>query len=228
MRGRGLAVAAALLLAGCETQTPEERAMQEAIDKARERNAWIGAALVMLLTLAVRHAIRATAAGRAARRVARGLPPPHAATYTRHPSRWLVVSAAVTEVITDLVLVGGGSLLGWALGPVPYSDQGMAAIGFVVVVIFVVPVMLALVVVALLVQGVAARLPHVSTPALRFLALPHAGLIALGVNGLIDGETDGRWFALVPVVAGVLGGYGFLHEARIRRRERVRALRPYG
>jgi len=205
-----------LLLTACASE--QDIRIQQEINAARERNAVAGAALALLVTLAVRHVVFATAEDRAARRARKGKPAKRFEVYSRPPGSWLVTSAVLTEVLCDAVLVGGGAIVGWVVGPVPYADQTFEGILLFVVILFLVfPVAAALTAVALVVQGVAARLPRVGTPTLVFLGLPHAGVIALGVSGLLNGENEGRWWSLVPVALGLIGAGGFWSEVVQRR-----------
>lgn len=214
-----------LLLTACASE--QDARIQAEIDAARERNALAGAALALLVTLAVRHVVFATAEERAARRARRGKPAKRFEVYSRPPGVWLVTSAVMTELLCGAVLIGGGAIVGWVVGPVPYDDQTLEGVVLFLLVVFLVfPTAALLTAVALLVQGVAARLPRVGTPTLVFLGLPHAGIVALGVSGLVNGEGDGRWGALVPVVLGLIGAGGFWAEAVQRRRDPVYPPRP--
>jgi hypothetical protein len=216
VRVRGWWAALPLLLTACASE--QDIRIQEQVTAARGRNAWAGAALALLVTLAVRHVVFATAEERAARRALRGRPAKRFEVYSRPPGVWLVVSAVMTEVLCDAALLGGGAIVGWVVGPVPYADATFEGILLFFIVVVMVPVAAAMASLALLVQGVAARLPRVGTPTLVFLGLPHAGIVALGVSGLVNGEGDGRWGALIPVVLGLVGAGGFWSEVVQRRR----------
>ena len=220
MRLRGWWAGAGLLLAtGCATE--QEEALQEAVDAARDRNAVIGAAIGLLLTLAIRHVRYARAADRAARAQAAG----HLPAYRgRGPGPWRVAAAVATEVVCDLVLLAGGSVVGWLCGPKPYDDQPFdGEIAYAVVLVFGLPLLAALAALAMIVQGTAARLPEVGTGTLVFFGALHAALVAYGVSGLFTGSPSG-WGALVPAALGLIGAGGCWYDAYARRRARSAAL----
>jgi hypothetical protein len=206
-----------LLATGCASQ--QDLAMQQAVDEARDRNAIVGAAVFLLLTLAIRHVAFARAAERAARAAARGLRPPGPpAAARRAPAAWLVAAAVATELLCDLVLFLGGAIVGWTVGPTPYGDQTIEnSLLFVLVMLLVLPTAAALVALAMVVQGVAARLPYVGTGTLVFLGVPHALLVVWAGSGLFSDAPD-RWGALLPAALGLIGAGGFWYEAYARRR----------
>jgi hypothetical protein len=223
-RCRAVGGAALLLLlgAGC-SRTAEDEALQHAVDEARRRNAFAGAAVALLVTLALRHLIGWHSRWRARRRAARsGWGGP---ALVRGPvPPWLVAAAVTTEMAASGVLLGTGAVLGWALGPIPGQDRFFEnQLLYLLVVFALLPISAVLAAVAIPVQTIAARLPDVGVPTLVLLGAPHAVIAAYAVSGAVREHTAGSFtggglvatFALVGVV-------GFWGEAvrRVRARRR--------
>jgi hypothetical protein len=223
-RCRAVGGAALLLLlgTGC-SRTAEDEALQHAVDEARRRNAFAGAAVALLVTLALRHLIGWHSRWRARRRAARsGWGGP---ALVRGPvPPWLVAAAVTTETAASGLLLGTGAIVGWALGPVPGTDPFVEnQLLHLLVLLLIVPTAAVLAGVAMLVQTVAARLPDVGVPTLVLLGAPHALIAGYAVSGAVREHTAGSLtggglvatFALVGVV-------GFWGEAvrRVRARRR--------
>jgi hypothetical protein len=217
--------AAALLLlvpAAC-SRTEEDEALHRAVRDARERNAFAGAAIALLVTLVLRHLVGLLSRRRAARRDARsgwGGPLP-----VRGPvPPWLAAAAVTTETAASGLLLGTGAIVGWALGPVPGTDPFVEnQLLHLVVLLLIVPAAAVLAGVAILVQAVAARLPDVGVPTLVLLGAPHALIAGYAVAGAVREHTAGSFTGggLVATYA-LVGVFGFWGEAARRVRARRR------
>jgi hypothetical protein len=220
-------VAAALLLPGCALSAVDAE-QQAAIDRARERNTVAGAALALLVALVVRHAVRLVSARRRERRMARAPWTTPWATTARPPvAPWLVAAAVATEVFACGTLLGSGALLGFALGPVPGTDRNpLSGVVVALVVAFFVPVALGLVSLAIVVQGIAARLPDVGVPTLVILGVPHLAVAAAASSAVTEPHPNAfGWGVLALALLGLGGFWGeAAHQVAARRRRRRAAL----
>ena len=211
-RAAPLAAASALLLLTACEHTPEEQAQRLLVQRAREHNAAVGAAVGALLVVAAQLLRYATTSPDRRRW------PPRPA---RLP-RLLVATMVAAQVSGVLVLAGVAAGVGYFAGPIPVPDVGFDGLAILVVSATLLPfgVLLAALAVALL--AVAPRLPHVRSGTMLLCAFGHGALVApgllLGGNATPDAWSFGGWLLLCATGVAAFGyAYGWFVRRRTAR-----------
>jgi hypothetical protein len=216
------ALAASVLLSGCHLSAEPDRERLRALFLVRQRHAYVGAAVALLLTLALRHVADARdehGRGRYRRPVVGRMP-------------GLLVSAILASEVVGMLLVAAvGAFAGYALGA---TSIGLHALGFeqtrlVVTIGLGLPVAALLLWIAVTLLRLTHTLPMVRTGTFVWAAIDHAlvmtfgAAVAFGARGTVGGWRIG---GAMLMGAGLVGLVSFSAGVGARAKAKRRARRP--